>query len=81
MPSYFPFLWLALSGFDEAMVPKENTIFFQARFKGQGWIDRAIGAMGGWQALWVALVMVILSHSILGGALEEVKSKIALFSL
>lgn len=79
MPSsYFPFLWLALSGFDEAMVPKENTIFFQARFKGQGWIDRA---MGGWQALWVALVMVILSHSILGGALGEVKSKIALLSL
>lgn len=32
VPSYFPFLWLALSGFDEAMVPKENTIFFPSAF-------------------------------------------------
>lgn len=41
VPPYF-FLWLALSSFDEATVPKESTIFFQARFKGQGWIGRAM---------------------------------------
>lgn len=74
-----PLLWLGLSGFDEAMVPKESTILFPARFKGQGRRDRGHGWVA--KLCGFALVMAILSHSILGGALEEVKSKIAVLSL
>jgi hypothetical protein len=63
------------------MVPKESTIFFPARFKGQGRRDRGHGWVATGKLCGFALVMVILSHSILGGALEEVKSKIAVLSL
>lgn len=44
-------LWPGLSGFDEAMVPKESTIFFPARFKGQGRRERGHGLVASFVGL------------------------------